>query len=952
MKFKTLYIRGIVMLLLCNGSYYGISQNSFVDAHELATIDPANPLEFNAGTLTDMINSQIPEEGGVLWIKKGTWEINMDLTIPENVELRIAKGVTLNILTDQSLFIRGNLNAGPYRIFAFDELDSPNDDLDAGKVRWIYPQIGSSQNTKYRTPTLLPEWWGALGDGESNDYIALQRCLNVPNIKDYGGKIVFQPAKEYVIYKGLTANNSERGTRTLWLEGNYSSIVLRDDPLAPNDAVSAALQIGDVENSVVHWKTKIIDLKIDNQKVPAPSDNLIPRTVGIKIVNGDQGIIRNCEVLNFRHGIESSGNDNNLWTLEDVWLSGNIINLKNVAGNLWTIIGGKHETSFRSIDFEGKNAIFQNINIANNGGYHLFDEETYSRLTDFLTSGEQANLRAEIDVQLIKQSTLLDEYLVQLGFSTLDNQGNPTHSEEAFAIKKISYERFLELFNQSFSSHETENSIIRLINSERFTFSNFFEKMGVSMPGDKSRLLTLLNCDQFTLSNNRFVGNIDPSWSAGTHMGYGVYLQNSSNGIIQGNSFINFQISDIIADEFSKNNLIDNNNYGTNGAIQNSFTSSSTYGGLINEKSLGIINRQKSHYTPQNILNLENYCPSIDPEFFDLWENTSVTLDRRTVVAPNGIDEASVFSFSSETGGDMNIAQFITDIPIQENDYVVLRFWAKFIDFVPTGGDLNIGIPLISTSLRQKTKYPDNSSNPNHVNPTFRGKLFIHAVGGDWKLYEDRIKITRLLEENGELQRDLRLAFNVFSSHDQVNIALWGPQVLLENETERNFYYPYSIPEKRIEIKSKLNQYPITVAQKGNFYRQFYAKNSPDLLTPLDLGNFATATWRIGDKAWNSEPAPGEFEGWVFTAEGWVGFGMISEPTSTSPPAAPQNIWETIGQIPVSNVQGASFVNNQIIFAFNLNGKVFKSPDRGRNWFNKDKGIISNLGSRYESIFF
>lgn len=37
-----------------------------------------------------------------------------------------------------------------------------------------------------------------------------------------------------------------------------------------------------------------------------------------------------------------------------------------------------------------------------------------------------------------------------------------------------------------------------------------------------------------------------------------------------------------------------------------------------------------------------------------------------------------------------------------------------------------------------------------------------------------------------------------------------------------------------------------------------------------------TTNHAYGDKCWNSEPATGEYIGWVYTAAGWKPFGLIA----------------------------------------------------------------------------
>lgn len=88
-----------------------------------------------------------------LYIAPGTWTIDDDVTIPSNVVLRVEKGATLSISTLMTLTINGPIEAGPYQIFSW---------TGSGAV-----SFGTNLDKAYS------EWWGATGDGSTDDYNAV-----------------------------------------------------------------------------------------------------------------------------------------------------------------------------------------------------------------------------------------------------------------------------------------------------------------------------------------------------------------------------------------------------------------------------------------------------------------------------------------------------------------------------------------------------------------------------------------------------------------------------------------------------------------------------------------------------------------------------------------------------------------------------------------------------------
>lgn len=79
------------------------------------------------------------------------------LTVPSNVTLKFQQGGTLNISTGVTVTINGNVDAGLYQIFTLNGTGA----VTLGSVKEAYPQ-----------------WFGARGDGTTDDTAAVQNAVN------------------------------------------------------------------------------------------------------------------------------------------------------------------------------------------------------------------------------------------------------------------------------------------------------------------------------------------------------------------------------------------------------------------------------------------------------------------------------------------------------------------------------------------------------------------------------------------------------------------------------------------------------------------------------------------------------------------------------------------------------------------------------------------------------
>lgn len=110
--------------------------------------------------------------------------IDTDTTLDRYQSLEVKKGCLITIETGDTLTINGELRAGPYHIFV---------GVGTGKV------AGSPivENT-------ISEWWGALGDGITNDQAAVDTALTHWLQRTVKGEFQFLSGKNYLINTAIS----------------------------------------------------------------------------------------------------------------------------------------------------------------------------------------------------------------------------------------------------------------------------------------------------------------------------------------------------------------------------------------------------------------------------------------------------------------------------------------------------------------------------------------------------------------------------------------------------------------------------------------------------------------------------------------------------------------------------------------------------------------------------
>lgn len=166
-------------------------------------------------------------DGGVVAFSPGTY-LTGSFTVPSNVTLWFSNGADLSIRTGETVTINGPIDAGLYQIFS---------------------GLGTVSGLS-RTIEVLPEWWGAVGDGTTNDSASIQKCIDTASVIKFrpvqykiGTKINIPQSKvlniigtglkktEFVVAAGITGFQYARAVSTVGSVVKFINIVFVESGL-------------------------------------------------------------------------------------------------------------------------------------------------------------------------------------------------------------------------------------------------------------------------------------------------------------------------------------------------------------------------------------------------------------------------------------------------------------------------------------------------------------------------------------------------------------------------------------------------------------------------------------------------------------------------------------------------------------------------------------------------
>jgi len=248
-----------------------------------------------------------------------------DCTINANTTLDIpSKGRTLTIADTKTLIINGSFSAGLYQVFSGD-----------GSV-----SFGTSP-----VINVYPEWWGAKGDGTTNDYAALNACKDAAS---EGRWIILAAKKTYLTNTEFALHTGAHGPK---LNGNFSTI-------KAGDTIDAVVSV----DGATSTKTQVLNLIIDG-------DN--KATYGFKgvLITEENSLLQNIHVKNaLSHGMYFDGCQ--VMRLENV-----ISNYNAGAGFMFESCNGLIADTIRAVGNTGNGVTVQRGVRAHTGGMQIFNPD-------------------------------------------------------------------------------------------------------------------------------------------------------------------------------------------------------------------------------------------------------------------------------------------------------------------------------------------------------------------------------------------------------------------------------------------------------------------------------------------------------------------------------------------------------------------------------------------------
>lgn len=147
--------------------------------------------------------------GGTLYVPRGTYRIDSNLTLSSDIHFE--QGAVLRPAANVTVTLNGGLDAGVFQVF----------DIKTNSGAKVLPR---------RAAQLIPQWWGATGDGTTDDYLPIAAALSTSRKSgEYGtateGAVIFFPPGIYRITTPLDCNGGQFNLRG---SGSHNTVIRGD----------------------------------------------------------------------------------------------------------------------------------------------------------------------------------------------------------------------------------------------------------------------------------------------------------------------------------------------------------------------------------------------------------------------------------------------------------------------------------------------------------------------------------------------------------------------------------------------------------------------------------------------------------------------------------------------------------------------------------------------------
>lgn len=238
----------------------------FITVMLLAVMCLKNPLLADEVKIEDSFSEAIERIGSSerTLLVSDTQTISASLTVPSNVVLKFIDGGVLSIDSEVTLTING-------------PVDAP--------LRQIFSRTGKVVFGRNSPEKIYPQWWGAKGDGKTDDTSAIQKAIDSIPGGDGGGGLVFFPPG---IYNVSSPIKLKQGLSLVGVH-RVSKIVSSTSSILRSPDQEKFLSIG----------------KIEDLRFTGPGKGT--RKIGIDLTNVGYSVIRDVLIEYFGRGILMAG---------------------------------------------------------------------------------------------------------------------------------------------------------------------------------------------------------------------------------------------------------------------------------------------------------------------------------------------------------------------------------------------------------------------------------------------------------------------------------------------------------------------------------------------------------------------------------------------------------------------------------------------------------------------